>query len=59
MSQLSIGPIYILILTAIAAYYFVKFYIIKWAYPLIRFSIQVPVLLPYECIRDFIKYCKK
>ena len=59
MDQLSYGAIYILILTVIGSYYFVRYYVIKCGFILIRWIIPAPIIIPYESIRDFFKNCKK
>ena len=59
MSHLSNGAIYILILTAIGCYYFIRYYVIKWGYPVVKHVLLAPIMLPIETTQDFFKYCKK
>lgn len=59
MDQLSYGAIYILILTAIGSYYFVRFYLIKCGFFIIKWIFLISIIRPFQIPGDLFRYCKK
>ena len=59
MIHLSYAAIYILILTLIGSYYFVRYYLMIVWWNIIKYAVMCPIMIPIESVRDLFKYLKK